>query len=157
VDRHRKWLKQQAVVGKFPENILVIIVQMKVVNLKLLQDQKKRKRTATKSPKVSALSKLSEDQLTELNSLSISDLKARLKLNQQLQSGTKKELCNRVADCAVNGSLPKCPKCGGGRLKASGSGYKCPGFMEDTTFINCDYYSTAISRPPWNKLDGHQI
>jgi len=118
---------------------------------------KKRKRTATKSPKVSALSKLSEDQLTELNSLSIPDLKARLKLNQQLLSGTKKELYDRVVDCAVNGSFPKCPQCGGGRLKASGSGYKCPGYMEDTTFIHCDYYSTAISRPPWNKLDGQQI
>jgi len=120
---------------------------------------KKRKRTAssTKPPKVSALSKLSEDQLNELNSLSVPDLKARLKLNQQLMSGSKKELYNRVVDCAVNGSFPKCPQCGGGRLKASGSGYKCPGYMDDVTFINCDYYSTSIVRPPWNKLDGQQI
>jgi len=119
---------------------------------------KKRKRTAsTKPPKVSALSKLSEAQLNELNTLSVPDLKARLKLNQQLMSGSKNELYHRVADCAVNGSFPKCPQCGGGRLKASGSGYECPGYMDDVTFIRCDYYSTSIVRPPWNKLDGQQI
>jgi len=126
----------------------------------IITGSKKRKRTAssTKStPKVSALSKLSEGQLNELNSLSLPDLKSRLKLNEQLVAGSKKELYDRVVDCAVNGGFPKCPECGGGRLKAKGSGYKCPGFMDDTTFKHCDYYSTSVARVPWNKLDGHQI
>jgi len=41
------------------------------------------------------------------------ELKNYLRLNNQLLSGIKADLARRVADCAVFGTLPVCPKCGG--------------------------------------------
>jgi len=41
------------------------------------------------------------------------ELKNYLRLNNQLLSGNKADLARRVADCAVFGTLPACPKCGG--------------------------------------------
>ena len=40
-----------------------------------------------------------------------------LELNQQIKSGTKQELVERVVDGKLYGALPRCPSCGGGTLK----------------------------------------
>lgn len=37
----------------------------------------------------------------------------------QLVGGTKGDLISRIIDCKLWGCLPKCPSCGGGRLKVS--------------------------------------
>jgi len=41
------------------------------------------------------------------------ELKNYLRLNNQLLSGAKAELARRVADGAIFGALPQCPRCGG--------------------------------------------
>jgi len=116
---------------------------------------KKRKRASSSTPKPIAL--LSEIQRNELEALSVPDLKERLKLNEQILSGNKKELIDRIAECAVNGGLPKCPKCGGGRLKTNKSGYTCPGYYDDDEFKTCDYTAKSVTRTPWKMATGNTI
>lgn len=66
-------------------------------------------------------------------------LKKFLKLNEQKISGTKVELCQRVADGMVNGTLPRCPKCQATSLKYENGLFSCPGFFDDTHFKRCSY------------------
>jgi predicted RNA-binding Zn-ribbon protein involved in translation (DUF1610 family) len=61
-------------------------------------------------------------------------------LNNQPKTGNKTELIERCADGKLLGSIPRCPECGGGRLrfdKVTGD-YKCPGYMEDVAFRSCN-------------------
>jgi len=90
-------------------------------------------------------------------------LKAMLKHNKMVQSGTKDVLVGRVADCKMYGVYPRCPECGGGILRVrysphqfghNGQGqWKCPGFMEDDEFQRCSYTSwDELERAKWKEL-----
>mmetsp|Transcript_20330 Transcript_20330/g.65530 ORF Transcript_20330/g.65530 Transcript_20330/m.65530 type:complete len:411 (+) Transcript_20330:776-2008(+) len=48
-----------------------------------------------------------------LEKKTVEELKRYLKWNNQLLAGTKPELLRRVADGAVFGAVPQCPRCGG--------------------------------------------
>ncbi|OMJ87698.1 hypothetical protein SteCoe_10542 [Stentor coeruleus] len=81
------------------------------------------------------------------------DLKEICRNNGQKVTGTKSELVERIADGKILGAIPKCPSCGGGRPKwdAKTATYKCPGYMEDSDFINCNkkFIASDIQRSPW--------
>eukprot|EP00698_Gefionella_okellyi_P018441 TRINITY_DN551_c0_g1_i1.p1 TRINITY_DN551_c0_g1~~TRINITY_DN551_c0_g1_i1.p1 ORF type:complete len:201 (+),score=39.90 TRINITY_DN551_c0_g1_i1:296-898(+) len=120
----------------------------KAAALKAAPAKASPKTKAPAKPKVSK-PKLSADEMDAINSLSIAELKEKLGSNDQLKGGSKPELVARVVDCKLNGCLPRCPQCGGGRLKASGSGYKCPGFHDDDHYRPCSYKTKTVDRPKW--------
>lgn len=81
------------------------------------------------------------------------ELKEMCRKNAQKVTGTKDELVERIADGKVLGAIPKCQSCGGGRPKwnAKSGTYRCPGYMEDSDFINCNksFSVSDITRSPW--------
>jgi len=124
----------------------------------------KRKRGSSEKKKggsssKGALSKLKDDVRDELNGMNVPDLKKRLQANDQIVGGSKGELAERIADCIVNGSLPRCPKCFGGKVKPSGTGFYCPGSYDDDKFVSCSWKGKAadITRPAWKTEDGKLV
>jgi hypothetical protein len=93
------------------------------------------------------------------SSMSVAAIKDQLRLNGQLLKGNKAEVVERAADAKVFGSLPRCPECGGGRLKVKyvtkahgGQGFfTCPGFYDDDTFKFCHFTATFVDRIPWQE------
>ena len=89
----------------------------------------------------------------DLDQKTIADLKELCRKNGQKVTGTKPELIERVADGKVLGGIPKCSSCGGGRPKwdAKSGTYTCPGYMEDSDFINCRkrFTMSDITRTSW--------
>ncbi len=78
------------------------------------------------------------DVLWKSNIFRVEELKDRLKANDQVVSGTKGDLQKRIAECFINGCLPRCPKCNGGRLKLDKKNhYFCPGSYDDDDFVAC--------------------
>lgn len=107
-----------------------------------------------KSPKAKATPKASgkdAERRAELNGMSLAELKELLRNNDQLVSGTKGELTKRILECTKRGCLPKCTKCGGGRLKPSGSKYNCPGYFDDGDYMRCSasFAASDITFTPW--------
>eukprot|EP00808_Paulinella_micropora_P031940 g78813.t1 len=96
-----------------------------------------------------------------LKELDLPALKAQLKANGMVQlkangmivGGKKNELVQRIIWCREQGCLPRCPKCGGGILKVSGKNFKCPGYMDDTTFKSCNYTTDGsdCTFVPWKQ------
>jgi len=126
------------------------------------EEKPKRKRGSTEKKKSSSkgsVSKLKDDVRDELNGMNVPDLKKRLQANDQLVGGSKGELVERIADCIVNGYLPRCPKCFGGKIKKSGTGYFCPGSYDDDKFVSCSWKGKEgdISRPAWKTEDGKLV
>jgi len=85
----------------------------------------------------------------EISASTTDKMKSMLKFNDQISTGNKPELIARVAETMVLGGVPRCPECGGGRPKFQNGYYYCPGFMDDTKFLNCDWMSKEIERVPW--------
>lgn len=90
--------------------------------------------------------------------MTIDQIKHQLREQNQLLKGTKAELVERAVDCRVWGLLPRCPECGGGKLKVSyhngsdpsgGQTFKCPGFYDEDHFHFCSFSSTDVERPAW--------
>ena len=82
--------------------------------------------------------------------MSGAQLKALLGLNEQLKGGNKGELVARCVDRKLHGNLPRCPECGGGRLKHDGAGaFFCPGYYDDDEFVFCRYRTWHCERPAW--------
>eukprot|EP00039_Didymoeca_costata_P003663 m.68978 g.68978 ORF g.68978 m.68978 type:complete len:366 (+) comp12016_c0_seq1:233-1330(+) len=94
---------------------------------------------------------MTQDEKNEYSSKSIPELKEMLRNNSQLVGGTKKELISRIVYCIEYGCLPRCQKCGGGRLKKNGRSFKCPGFMDDDEFQYCGFTSNGsdLTFPEW--------
>jgi hypothetical protein len=75
------------------------------------QNDKKRKRENEEmTPKKKAKSDLSEEK-KEISKKTTEELRNMLRINNQLLSGKKEELVDRVHDRQKNGNVPKCPKC----------------------------------------------
>jgi hypothetical protein len=77
----------------------------------------------------------------------VPELKTFLKNNSQKSSGSKSELCERLADCFLNGCLPHCPKvnliinkCGGAVLTYNDGLFKCPGYFDDDHFKRVSFF-----------------
>lgn len=87
--------------------------------------------------------------------LSTDKLKAVLGANNQSRNGRKAELAERCADGSLLGRIPMCPQCGGGRLRFERRTgiYKCPGYMDDDEFKNCNriYSMGEIERGAWQE------
>jgi len=90
--------------------------------------------------------------------MTIDQIKHQLREQNQLLKGTKAELVERAVDCRVWGLLPRCPECGGGKLKVSyhngsdpsgGQTFKCPGFYDEDHYHFCSFSSTDVKRPAW--------
>ena len=81
----------------------------------------------------------------------VDELKAILRTNGQTTTGAKAELVMRCAEGEVMGRTPTCPMCSGGKLKfdAATGIYKCPGFMDDDTFMPCFFKGGDITRTKW--------
>jgi len=105
-------------------------------------DKEEKKETKPKAKRV----------LDNLKSKTNVQLKEMLGHNEQIQQGNKADLVKRIRDCRKNGCLPRCPKCGVGRLKKKGQQYVCPGGMEDEHFIKCSYTAKNVERPAWEEL-----
>merc|ERR1712059_146353 len=76
----------------------------------------------------------------EFEKKTCAQLKELLQKNDQTKTGNKSALVTRIARCKLYGCLPRCPECGGGRLKAAyvqewgheGNGtFSCPGYFDD--------------------------
>jgi hypothetical protein len=98
-----------------------------------------KKISTTKTTKSKKVDKKTQKVASNLKSYTNHELKKFLTLNDQKISGTKAELCVRVADGMLYGVLPKCPKCGAGTLKHEDGIFSCPGFFQDTHFKRCSY------------------
>jgi len=92
--------------------------------------------------------------------LTVPALKDLLRENRQLLSGNKTELLERCVDGKLYGALPRCPECGGGRLRVhypsqyghGGQGeFHCPGFYDDDHYQRCSYTSHHVTRDPWRE------
>jgi len=106
--------------------------------------------TKTRGKRSAADDKKIRDKISELAPYTLPILKQMLKANDQSTTGTKAVLLERVAEGTLFGKLPRCEKCGGGRLKIKeGIGYYCPGYMEDDQMIDCDFFATEVKRTPW--------
>jgi len=94
-----------------------------------------------------------------LQSMTIDQLKNRLKANDQIVGGTKGELISRIRDCIANGCLPRCPSCSGGRMKKIGGMFKCNGFYDDDHFRHCGHSAAvgSIPRPQWQTEAGQVV
>lgn len=88
-----------------------------------------------------------ENQRKRYAKLTVNQLKALLLLNDQIISGTKEQLIERVATCTVLGSLPPCLTCGG-RLRWNPvlRVYQCVARFGATT---CDFQTVYVERLPW--------
>ena len=75
--------------------------------------------------------------------------------NNQAKTGTKSELVAKCADGKQFGRIPHCHKCAGGKLRFDRNlgTYKCPGYMEDTDFVNCGAKLSFedVKRLEWNE------
>lgn len=87
-----------------------------------------------------------------MQKLSIAELKALLKHNDQVLTGTKPELVERASYGKAFGALPRCPKCAGGKIKYSSAKYICPGYMDDDVFHKCFFSADIVTRNPWKDL-----
>ena len=90
------------------------------------------------------------------NRMNGSQLSHLLGINDQLKSGSKSELVARCMDRKMFGNLPRCPVCGGGKLKERGSGrFFCPGFYDDADYRFCGYScaSHQVQRLAWKDYD----
>jgi len=79
----------------------------------------------------------------------VNSLKNMLKFNDQLCNGKKADLIERVAECKVLGTIPRCPECSGGKPKFQAGYYFCPGYMDDDKFQECNWISRDLERTPW--------
>jgi hypothetical protein len=87
-----------------------------------------------------------------LNDKTLPELKAMLKRNDQITTGTKTKLIKRVIECVTHGTLPRCPECGLGRLRLNRYyGFSCPGGFDDDEYMFCGYTIglDEIERPAW--------
>eukprot|EP00928_Gymnodinium_smaydae_P091882 TRINITY_DN75644_c0_g1_i1.p1 TRINITY_DN75644_c0_g1~~TRINITY_DN75644_c0_g1_i1.p1 ORF type:complete len:286 (-),score=46.19 TRINITY_DN75644_c0_g1_i1:195-1052(-) len=84
---------------------------------------------------------------------SISQLQSELGKNDQVKTGKKDELIQRVAEGRVLGALPACPRCQKGRVHWSrvGGWYSCPGHFDREAKIQkrCGYRSKEAKRAKW--------
>lgn len=89
--------------------------------------------------------------------LTIPALKDVLRHNNQLLSGTKGNLLERISQIQEMGNIPDCPKCAYGRLRydvASGT-YSCPGFynIQAYHYHACTFYTDEpLARAPYSPL-----
>lgn len=123
----------------------------------LNSNEKSKKKSSTKKHKKREV--LSSEQKKELQKFikdlenkSTIELKELLTKNNQVKTGTKQDMVNRCAQGKLLGALTNCPKCFGGRLRFNiDTGvYSCPGYMDDTDFVNCGFKATeGIVRNPW--------
>lgn len=88
--------------------------------------------------------------INSLQKNTLTQLKAKLKVNQQKISGTKQEIVERVAEAQVLGACPNCELCGAHlRWNRDTGEYTCSGKYEDGVFIRCAFKSTAVERMGW--------
>ncbi|KAI8812362.1 hypothetical protein BJ742DRAFT_55822 [Cladochytrium replicatum] len=52
----------------------------------------------------------------KLAKMTVPQLKILLESNQQVKTGNKGELLNRIVDACINGAFPKCDVCHGGKV-----------------------------------------
>lgn len=97
-----------------------------------------------------------DGEVVSFAGLTNSQLKELLRHNDQLLSGNKSVLVERVVDVYENGCLPRCPKCGIGRLKPagiSGTRFVCPGGYDDDAYVPCRYETANPTRPAFKIPD----
>eukprot|EP00742_Colponemidia_sp_Colp-10_P013792 GILJ01015609.1.p1 GENE.GILJ01015609.1~~GILJ01015609.1.p1 ORF type:complete len:1033 (+),score=99.80 GILJ01015609.1:1-3099(+) len=91
----------------------------------------------------------------KLAHFTVPQLKAMLKLNDQVLGGTKDVLLDRVVDGMVNGALPRCPSCRLGHLRYNklDEVYTCPGYHEGPEAgVKCGFTAKDIERNPWKGM-----
>jgi len=97
--------------------------------------------------------------LEQIQSMSVPQLKDRLRAHGQLVSGKKDELVERVRDCVLNGCLPECPRCHCAVMKVIGPGWlRCFG-SHSNRFYKCGFSASAdrVPRTPWKPLPGSLV
>lgn len=101
---------------------------------------------------------LTSAQNDELMGMKVDELKKRLEDNEQVTTGNKKTLQLRIADCIVNGTLPRCPKCFTGRVRyKTAKSFYCPGAYDDDVFKRCSWKSSTVKRGEWKTADNAEI
>mmetsp|Transcript_111456 Transcript_111456/g.347410 ORF Transcript_111456/g.347410 Transcript_111456/m.347410 type:complete len:284 (+) Transcript_111456:124-975(+) len=89
----------------------------------------------------------------ELLRATTSQLQAELIRNNQVRSGKKEELVQRVAEGRHLGALPPCPRCEKGHLHWSrvGGWYSCPGHFDEAAKIQkrCNFRTQELKRIKW--------
>mmetsp|Transcript_8236 Transcript_8236/g.18818 ORF Transcript_8236/g.18818 Transcript_8236/m.18818 type:complete len:277 (-) Transcript_8236:197-1027(-) len=82
-------------------------------------------------------------------------LQAELALNNQVRTGKKEELAQRVAEGRLLGALPACPRCEKGQIHWSrvGGWFSCPGHFDSDAKVQkrCNFRSQELKRGKWKK------
>lgn len=90
---------------------------------------------------------------TALGTSTTAQLQAELLKNNQVRTGKKEDLVQRVAEGRVLGALPACPKCGKGQIHWSriGGWYSCPGYFDREARIQkrCSFRAQELKRGKW--------
>eukprot|EP01067_Filipodium_phascolosomae_P008348 Filipodium_phascolosomae@DN7070_c0_g1_i1.p1 len=121
-----------------------------------------KKKTTKKSSKTAKISgtpvtaennRKIQEAKEDLTGETVASLKKMLQANNQLCSGTKPDLLDRVASGMVLGAIPTCDACGGGKLRFDPKAgvYQCPGYMDDDHFVRCSFRGSDedVKRTAW--------
>ena len=120
------------------------VAKKKVAKKKVAKKKVAKKKVAKKATRRKVAAKPvdgTQRALKEsLKAMKVPELKERLRANDQIVTGTKSQLIDRVADGITNGALPRCPRCGLGRMRVSKwGGFYCPGGYDDDEYVDCKY------------------
>jgi len=134
--------------------------QSKKVRQQKSSPKAKAKTQKVKEPAVGVIDSLNEEQQEKLDAYkeildkkNVVQLKEILKMNDQIQSGKKSELINRVAEGKILGAIPRCPTCSDAFLSfnpATGI-YACKGSYSDGAVKKCSFKSSDVVRRPWKE------
>lgn len=131
----------------------LIAQQFKKTKISPVPASPKKSPKNSKSAETAARKKKFKQACASLGNLTVADLKAILKRNNQRVTGNKEQLQIMVGDGMLNGGLPKCSKCGGGYLHYNKSydTLNCLGFKDDDKFVACTFSADpkTIKRTPW--------
>ncbi|KAJ4462925.1 putative poly polymerase and DNA-ligase zn-finger region family protein [Paratrimastix pyriformis] len=90
-----------------------------------------------------------ETKKKEINKRTAQQLKELCRDHEMIQTGTKAELVERVADAMVHGVINRCTQCGGWDKKKKM--FVCKGYHDDEHFVRCSFKSETVERTPWDE------
>ena len=131
--------------------------EKKADNLPVIRRRRKQKRNYTRPVDINGYNNaqyvIYKRACDTLASKTFLQLKEICKNNEQLVSGAKLDLIERVADGRTLGRIPKCSTCGLGvlRFNQKSGRYYCPGYMQYDVWKSCgkSYDGKDIQRLEW--------
>ncbi len=128
------------------------VAKKKVAKKKVAKKKVAKKKTTRRKVAAKPVDGTQRALKDSLRAMKVPELKERLRANDQIVTGTKSELIDRVAEGITLGALPRCPRCGLGRMRVSRwGGFYCPGGYDDDEYVDCKHKAREgeLDRNPW--------